>query len=272
MKKNSKKKILRDSSGQKNKYNAFSLIELAVTITIISVVIAGFLSVTIGSNINNKVKLTRDRINKIYKALGTYVLVNQRIPCPASLEAIKSSDATYGNEGGTAGSCSVTGVYASTTNSGLIYGMVPVRALLLPNDFAEDGFGNKIVYIVGQQYTSSTTFSSSGTAMTIQRYANSALTTEASNAIFVIISYGANQYGAFGSKSATQNSASADTDEKTNAITSLNDSAKTGVFSGTFTDYTERSTIFDDIIFYKSRNNFLMDSRAIFLTNSNINH
>jgi prepilin-type N-terminal cleavage/methylation domain-containing protein len=253
--------------------SGFSLVELSVAVMVLSVVIVGVLSVATSRGSNDKIKLTNDRIAIIYKALGDYVLVNKRLPCPASIKAIKTSDTTYGNEGTAAGTCTAgSGVYLSTVSgaTNLVYGMVPVKTLGLSSDMAEDGFGSKIAYIIDKTYTSSTTFTSSGGNIIIQKYAAGALSTVSSNAIFALISYGPNKNSAFNSNSNSQNTATTDADEMANDAISFDDSAKTAAFTQNLINISERSTSFDDIVFYKSRDNFLMDARGLSLTNPNI--
>ena len=252
---------------------AFSLIELSIAIIVISVVITGILSV-VGVNKNNSnIKITNDRIKVINRALGEFVRVNKRLPCPASIKAIKITDATYGVEGTAAGTCTAgTGVYLSTATGAtkMVYGMVPTKTLGLSSDYGEDNFGNKIAYIVDKDYTSSTTFSTASTVIIGQKYVNGALTTDVANAIYALVSYGANQSGAFSAKTSNQNAASSDTDEMYNDAISFNDVAKTANFSQILVKSTERSTVFDDIVYYRNRDDFLKDNNAGNIVNGNI--
>jgi prepilin-type N-terminal cleavage/methylation domain-containing protein len=252
---------------------AFSLIELSIAIMVISILIVGFLNVSSGKGGNNKVKITKDRIDVIYKSLGEFVLKNKRLPCPASIKAIKTSDVNYGIEGTAAGTCTAgTGVYLSTATNAtrMVYGMVPTKTLGLSSDYGEDDFGNKIAYIVDKDYTSSTTFASANTVIIGQKYVNGALTTDVGNAIYVLVSYGANQSGAFSAKTSNQNAASSDVDEMYNYPTNFNDTAKTANFSQILVKSTERSTVFDDIVHYRNRDDFLKDNNAGNLVNGNV--
>ena len=89
---------------------AFSLIELSIAIIVISVVIAGILSVSTVNKNNSNIKITNNRIKRINQALGEFVHVNKKLPYPASIKAIKITDTTYGTEGTAAG----TRVYLSS--------------------------------------------------------------------------------------------------------------------------------------------------------------
>ena len=81
--KNRTVKKLKYKSVKKNK--AFSLIELSIVLLIISILASSALSISTNSIINNKIKVTNDRINQLYKAIGNFLVINGRIPCPASL-------------------------------------------------------------------------------------------------------------------------------------------------------------------------------------------
>lgn len=234
---------------------AFSLIELSVVIIIISILISGSLTASISAINNAKNKVTRDRIEQIYKALGNYVLINGKLPCPASLLEIKSTSSNYGVSVGTSGTCSGSGVYNSTIDTNLVYGMVPIRALGLENDMAEDGFESKLSYVVDMNFTGDE-FGKNAVAtntMTIMENTGGAEHTNTSDALFVIISHGANRSGAFPINSASQN-ARGDISEKTNDMMSS--------FTKIFISKAKNSEVFDDILFYKTRNQLIADFNA----------
>ncbi len=240
---------------------AYSLIELSIVILIISILISGALTVFSGSANNKKITLTKTRIDEIYKALGGFLLANGRLPCPASIIAIKSTDATYGTEGTAAGNCAAGGgVYVS---SNLVYGLVPVKTLGLPNEYAEDGFESKIAYIVEKNFTSSSTFkNASATAtMTLNELLGGVNQTITNDAILALVSYGANKSGAFNANATVKNSRSSDNSEMENDLDDSNSFNKSLVFN------TSDSDVFDDIVFYKTRNSLVSDFDALSLVN-----
>ncbi|MBU6339194.1 MAG: prepilin-type N-terminal cleavage/methylation domain-containing protein [Rickettsiales bacterium] len=257
---------------------AFSLIELSVVIVILSIVVSGLLSIATNSAINDKIKKTNDNIDKIYQAMGTYLLSSGHLPCPASITAIKSSDADYGNQGNSGTCTNLSGVYnlklangGATTN--FVYGMVPIRDLGLPNEVAEDGFGSKLGYIVYRDYTSSNTFSSVSTSTGIQVKKNSTPLLDSSNlAMFAIISYGPNKSGAFAVDSATKNTEPSDNDQKDNSPYNLNsaptiysDNSATATSIVLRASSSDTTTTFDDTIFFKSRDDMVKDFSAFSL-------
>jgi prepilin-type N-terminal cleavage/methylation domain-containing protein len=256
---------------EKNVKKAFTLIELSIVVLIISVLISGGLQVSINAMNNAKIKTTRDRMNEIYKALGNYALANKRLPCAASITDLKSSSSTYGNEPLTCSSATA-GIYTSANASNLIYGMVPIKALGLSLDMAEDGFGNKFAYVVDTNFakTDGSAFSSYSSIAIKENQGGSIDQTivpasgasVSDGAIFAIISHGQNQLGAFPSNSSNMNTRSSDPKEQDNDLGAATTSP---TFDSNFFSFAKNSDTFDDMIFYKSRNLFLLDFTALFL-------
>ena len=269
---------------EKNRKNAFSLIELSIVIIIVSILITGAMSVSINSINNSKKKITKDRIAEIYKALGNYVLANKRLPCPAPIIDTKSVTSTYGTAASTSLCASTAGVSQSSTSPNLVRGMVPVKTLGIPLDMAEDGFGSKFEYIVDKNYTVASTgttpsigagdFGTSSTANIIiyDKAGSSAVqltttsgTDESNNsnaAVFAIISFGGNKSGAYGFDSTSRNALSSDTEEAINTPTSLSDDT---LYTNILYASSGNSDVFDDVVFYKSRNSLVADFNALSL-------
>lgn len=141
------------------KKKAYSLLELSIVIVIISILISGVMTTAVGNINYAKTKVTKDRIQVLYKALGNFVATNGRLPCPAGLTVLKTN-ATYGTSIGAAGTCSGSGVYTSTANTNLVYGMVPVATLGLSKEMGEDGFEDKISYVVDKNFTAAANLNS----------------------------------------------------------------------------------------------------------------
>ncbi len=251
---------------------AFAILQLSIAIVIISILATAILLNSASLVENKKTIKTLNKIDIIYKAIGNYLLANKKLPCPASLKTIISSDpANYGLSVGSDGDCSANGVYKniSSANPDLIYGMIPVKTLGLDNQMAEDGFGNKIVYMIDQKFTKNDSVSS-GFGLTtianniiIKRNNAGSLITETSEAIFAIISYGSNKYGSFNSNSSAQNTISANSDEQNN----VNDNSSTLDLAVNFDNIIIASSnvgsIFDDAVFYKTRNQLVTDFDAM---------
>lgn len=250
---------------QKNSKKGFSLVELAIVILVISILISGVMSVSIGASDGAKIKATKDKLDEIYRAMGNYLRVNGRLPCPAPITAIKGS-VDYGKDlaVGTGdcldnGAGAVSGIYYSSANN-LVYGMVPVQNLKLKNDMAQDEFGSKIGYIVDKRLTgfnenaSSNDFNNAPFNSVISINQNGLETvTVTQDAVFVLISYGKNKSGAFDIKSATQNIQAVDSDE------SQNDDVTATNFDNLFVSAADKSDVFDDIVFFKTKKNLIVD-------------
>lgn len=276
---------------------AFTLIEMSIVILIASILITGLLSASVSSVNTGKVKITNDRIKVIYQAIGNFVAINRRMPCPASLADAKSLAATngYGEEVVDSGACDTTdaGVFADSGDL-LVFGMVPVKTLGLPLDMAEDGFGSKIVYVINKNFAveevgtvgppayyitfSTKSFStgihdrvvddatadSSLSLITInERRGGSDVTVadadETNGAILALISYGANKNGAYNSNSTTANAENTDSNskERDNDLISTIDDVIYSV--------SDSEDDFDDIVFYKTSANFISDFDLMFL-------
>jgi prepilin-type N-terminal cleavage/methylation domain-containing protein len=252
---------------------AFSLVELSIVILISSILIVGALSFSTSGVNNAKVKNTRDKLNALYSSLGNYLLTNKKLPCPASLKVIKSSSpATYGSVVGVDGTCTGAGIYnnAGGTNPSLVYGMIPVKALGLSNDMAEDGFGNKIVYMVDARFTVSDLASPPGFGLqtatnniTVEDNVGATLGVSTTTAIFALISYGINQYGAFGANSSVENTISSDSDEQNNINDNGNSVDVAVNFNNIIVSSSLGSDIFDDIVLSKTRNQMVIDFNAL---------
>ena len=268
---------------------AFSLLELSVVILIIAILATTVMSVSIGVIRDARDSVTKDRMKEIYKAMGEYLAANHRLPCPASAQLV-NNNASYGLEV----ECNKTltsaaGIWQSEQNPNVVYGMIPIKALKLSKDMAEDGFGSKFAYVILKGYTSSATFgvldasnytgngsgyvynadsldSSEDNKIRIHQKDGSSVTRLTASGMFVLISYGANKSCAFPANSTSQNSASTDADEILNCA-SLLDTPNQG--KAYFYNYSYPSALpfltssnsetFDDILFYKTRKEMVSD-------------
>jgi prepilin-type N-terminal cleavage/methylation domain-containing protein len=250
--------------------SAFSLIELSIVILIVSILVAGSLTISKSSINSSKKIITKERMDEVYKALASFVAINRRLPCPALLSVAKTTS-TYGDEDTTAGTCDNLTVATSTN---LVYGMVPIKALGLEPDMAEDGWGTKFSYVVDKRFTKASVDTSStdgfeitqaivpeeGSAISptlidVQGPSGTSLLDDI-NALFVLISHGANKYGGWNATNTTQNGDSlATTDEQSNTGSASGGSD----FDKTFISYSTDPD-FDDIILYSNKPKLLRDA------------
>jgi prepilin-type N-terminal cleavage/methylation domain-containing protein len=268
-----KTKITKNLSGKKG----YTLVELSIAILIISLLMAGVFSMLTGSINNSKATLTSQRISQIYKSMGTYLMVNKRLPCPASILTSKIEDVTYGQEIGAGTGCVGGGVYQSAASANLLFGGVPVVALNLSSEYAEDGYGNKLNYFIDRRFTKnfinpgSDTGDSFGTSDSIsniieidEKQANGAFSILSNNVIFTLLSTGANGLGGFDAESGTRNPLSTESEEAKNQPITLNNavSPPTAHFDNQFIMNSFGSDSFDDILIYKTRIDFVNDFSA----------
>ena len=262
---------------------AFSLIELSIVILIISILASSGLTIFKSTNLSSKTKVTKDKIDAVYKALGNYLITYRRLPCPASLE-LDNSNASYGNEVRTVpitGPCPSStsgGVIISSSNTNLVYGMIPTKTLGLSGDMAEDGFGTKLSYIIDKRFAiavdSSAIVGFEGTngndladgsstlhSNVIIQIKDLSASVILSNAIMVIVSHGTNKFGGFNSAGVVQNDpTSATLDEKDNAINNFTPSPSlSGNFDNTFIT-SSSNTAFDDILIFKNKVQLAIDA------------
>ena len=247
-----------------NIQRAYSLIELSIVLVIISTLVAGALTISVDNLKNDQTRLTKERMDKVYKILGNYIRVNESLPCPAPLTKVKSVDSDYG----TSGNCTtVSGVTVIATN--YILGAVPTLTLGLPSEYAEDGFGNKIVYFVDKRFTTAAILNAAPDfgVTNFSTMANNQLSASPSNlwliqsnpagsrqnvtpnAVLGMVSAGPNKLGAYNSRSASANATSSDADEATNS---------NGVAS-TIISSSPASNSFDDLVFYKTMKDIIAD-------------
>jgi prepilin-type N-terminal cleavage/methylation domain-containing protein len=272
---------------------AFSLVELSIVILIVSILITGSLGISKTAINNAKIKVTKDRMDTVYKAFNSYLAANRRLPCPASMAVAKGTALTYGAESATPGTC--TGAYISSNASNLAYGMVPILALNLDPDMAEDGFGTKFTYVVDRRFTAQSTSATSVSTCTgttppscgfeitkgIASDADTS-TTDLSgidvqgplgtsllsnkNGIFLLLSHGPDKYKGFNATGTAQDTTPGVDDENNNSCdqTSLCATTSTASFDRVFINNSTNPN-FDDIVMFKSKPQLVRDAGLEFL-------
>lgn len=221
----------------KGKSAGFAMLEVLIAMIVITTLLSTL--VIPGMTINNyqKRKATHNKMQHIQRALNQHLLAFGRLPCPVKPD--NSVTVNYAE----AVSSNVCDASVPRFNSGtVLYGAVPAQTLGLSQDYVQDGWGNKIIYVVPYEltYKPSTTspaqdavvlYNQTNASYTIPQttmvsgilyYTNSAdfsnylITAYKSggsdyirnaNNIYVLLSYGENGYGAY-TITGTQNSTS----------------------------------------------------------------
>lgn len=252
------------NSSQGNR--GFSLVELSVVLLIIAVVIGMAVSSGPAAMMAARESATRGKMKAIENALQAYRVAYGRIPCPADL-TIAQGATNFGVEGNNAlGTCrggtpaaNFSALGATNAAQTGVEGGVPVVTLGLPLDFAYDGWGGKIRYVVDAQMTLVKSFMAMPTGcvggpITINDTSGTARTV---GALYALISSGADQHGVYTKNGVQQSSASTNSNELVNCH--CNSSGVATTYAPTYVqgDVTENPSsltdTFDDIVSYKER-------------------
>ncbi len=238
---------------QRRAQSGFSLMELALVLALVAVMMSFGLEGINGFDTVKRIETTEERLEYIQTAIDKYVDDNSAYPCPARLDRRFNNVTGDGDPEFGEASCDtsfVTGIASDT----VLVGALPVKALNLPERYASDGWGNKLVYIVSEDVTTGGT-GSSGNGVIDIRYGtpggNLSLTTAGA---YMVISHGPEATGATGIKSASANSCSLDSTPN-----SYNCNFSTNVFYDTTHDYEVGNTtsFFDDYVVWKAADNGL---------------
>lgn len=242
--------------------SAYTLIELSIVISIIAVLMTGAIGISVSFINTSKKNSSITRVNTIYSAVGKFILANKRLPCPASLN-LSNNDPMFGVErSSNAGGCSSSAQLGVFSSGNIYYGMVPVKTLGLSLEMAKDDFGSKISYIIDARFSglfqevpdfAKASFGTIEdlTSMIVSENLLSVSRAINNEAILVIISHGLNKFGAYNFNSTTQNSLATDADEASNQ--------PSATFDTTFVQSSQNSTVFDDILLFKTRNQIVDD-------------
>ncbi len=143
---------------RRNGNSGYSIAEMAISLSVIAVLGTGVLTVMNGRNEEKRITTTRERIEKIQKALDGFIAVNQYLPCPA-LPMLKENDTNFGKSenltlhSANADSPAITQssnydlkTLSCTANGLQLAGSVPVRTLNLDDADSYDGWNRKFTY------------------------------------------------------------------------------------------------------------------------------
>lgn len=195
-----------------DKAKGFSLIEIAVVIFIVSIALVAIATALTSLAVGAREKATRAKQETIKTALITFLVRNNRLPCPA---VITTPTGTAGNgvETATPGTCKGATVSGTAPNV-VATGAIPWVTLGLPEEASLDAYGNRFTYQVMATATNLTSQTVSGMQGTITIHSaglgtganqtnNCATATyNPCGAVVVIVSHGTNGYGAYNNNGA----------------------------------------------------------------------
>lgn len=246
--------------GQRGPRSGFTLLEMAVVITIVAIIIAS--AMTMGNRwiTAERYRVTNRNFDAIERAMLTHLRTYRRLPCPSDI-SLTPGNGQFGVEAANPGPCT-GGVPAANFSSGnTVMGGLPTQALDLPASMMTDGWGRKIMYAIDMRMTrldsaDNYPYNESvaiGSIRVDARLANGTTVerNSASNrAVYLLLSYGPNGHGSFLPKSnARLWAGSTDADEWNNC--NCNRTAATAA-DAIFVQSSPFPT-FDDIVRYKRR-------------------
>jgi len=173
-----------------NKANikGFSLIELAIVITIIGITLAAGLTVLTEYSKISKIAQTKVIIEEVMEAIDDYADEFGALPCPAD-PTVSFSDAEYGIS-----SYTTFCPEAPLRSGGTAMGMVPFGQLALYPSTTMDAWGRKLTYVIKENSASGTGLASGSIDLDVKDYDGS---TSYAGVVVLVYSHGANGYGAY---------------------------------------------------------------------------
>ncbi len=169
---------------QTSSERGYTFIDLAMSLAILGLLLSG---ITAGVRIymkDKQMEQTREYARVAARAIDNYVLEKGRLPCPAPINA-QIEDATYGTEVANCHTLDAGGTFDSTAglwieetddhaDKHVVRGMVPFATLNLPEFYAYDSYGNRLMYAVVSGKTAEDTFLEDNGGITVMDSTKSA--------------------------------------------------------------------------------------------------
>ena len=275
---------------------AFSLMELAMVVLVLGLLAAAGLRYSAARLDSNNLATTNNNLDVVEQALLNYRIAYGRLPCPA-LIADGENSPTFGKEydnstldnTNTIGSGNCSGAsFADITSVAsyryTVYGAIPTKTLQLPDKYAYDAWGKKILYVLDKRITAYNAFltypisnSAVGTtpastsigSIIIKNTTSTSsgyIITHSANAIYALVSFGKDGHGGYvrnpSSTSVIYNAGANNADEQQNchctAAAVLETPAYDNIFIQNSKNYTSGNSgnpayVFDDIVRFKTR-------------------
>jgi prepilin-type N-terminal cleavage/methylation domain-containing protein len=176
----------------------FSIVEMAVVLTVIGMIAGAALAVTAAKQESDKAKLSQQRIEFILEAVEDFVAKNGFIPCPADplldfqnpdfgfsvLDCVSSSECTTILIGG----------------ASLCAGTVPVRSLGISHQLMLDGWNRKFTYGMTPALGKNESTYTATPQGDIGIHSETISGTEIGRAAVLVLSHGQNGHGAWRAK------------------------------------------------------------------------
>jgi prepilin-type N-terminal cleavage/methylation domain-containing protein len=252
-------------SKRRQTVRGFTLLEMAIVLTLIALVSAMGLSLGRSVIESSKVTATNERMNAIETALMAYRMANNRLPCPGD-GTVATNHTNYGKEM-IDGSYNCSAPYSNPDvmrGNKVDIGSVPVRALGLPDEFMYDAWGRKFGYTVSSSMVKSNAFFDYGIRSNcagIPIFSSNQTASISLSAVYVLISYGPNGHGARNASGGVVNAGSVNVDEQTNCFCNSSGAYSPAfpravgwhIIADNFVNPANRLDSFDDVVRYKER-------------------
>lgn len=254
----------------KNSTTGFTLLEMSIVVLILGILLVGGINLHLSIVELSEKNLSSDRIYIVDKAIREYILKNLHLPCPSNIllsETDNNYEENFGKELRDSNGECFTEEEGYFKHDDYIAGGVPIKVLGLPSEYAEDAWGNRILYVVDKKYAKSKIgfFASGGASINIKGTQDTGEKVVTNRAIYVLISSGQNGNGAF--RDGIQNDINADLDDAKNIITTKastsynpldpNSSSSTNHNPVFIKDINNKN--FDDIVYYRDKNSLIFE-------------
>lgn len=189
----------------------FSILELAIVLTVIALIVSSSLAVAAARMSAAKVESTLIRTQTLIEIIDSYVKTFGQLPCPADPSA-RPEDANFGvGSSDGAGECTATSLVGQDDYA---IGSVPTATLGLMGSSGVDGWNRRFTYVVDKRLTSRDNYlgvwdnSVNPPAVVVPAIGNGSLivrsatggTVITNQAIYVLISHGSNGHGSWRAK------------------------------------------------------------------------
>jgi len=179
---------------KRNRSAGFTLIEMAVVLTILALSAAGGMTILSKAIRAQKTDDTYDKMEYIMSAIEEYVTENGHLPCPTSTQdGLGEEESGFGIGSGTNNCSAIPGGFSGVGN--IVRGFVPVYTLKISPDYLYDGWNRRFSYIVDEDLTSAAGFSTDTGSIAVMNEADIVLTGGELAAV-LIISHGERGHGA----------------------------------------------------------------------------
>lgn len=239
--------IDQESCQKRPSESGFTLIEVAIVVTILGLIIAPFFNFLSQNYKKDQIVKSEKRNERITAAIASYIVENNRYPCPAN-GALGPNSANFGVEARSGTTCQTTAANI-TLNNNIYHGTLPVHTLRLPITDAANNHGWKYLYAVTQNAVND--YGSVG-QITVNVVDRLGATTPVSNVQFAIINPGKDGKGSTSLKGSANfisglwecGTANADDADNCNTDGDFFDRPQRRLSSATHTDYYDDTLMF----------------------------